>query len=204
MFEQLSQLLYIVVLAVVGFTVATSVLKRRRKSIWHRFAGRHRLKHELSADRHRVSGAVDGRQVELSISPNSSDTGLLGAEEIVFAVEVHGSLPAGLELRSAPGVVGAIQRASDPDAKTVGDDEFDRCVVVTGDHPAALEEYLSEERRQAFLQAIRDCGEAELVLSAGWLELQTREVVSRPDELEDEYRLLLTTAEALDRTPGES
>jgi hypothetical protein len=186
----------LIVLAIIAISVGAS---RRRKDVWEHFARRHQFVYDQTPDgRFSVRGVLDSRPLELKLSKASSDTGVLGVEEVRMAAEVRGPLPPGLELARADGLIGEVSHKLDPDHISTGDEQFDRTVIVKGDHPPAVIGYLTEPRRRALERLCGSVPGAIAGLADRQVFIQDREMISEPEHLERRMRTLLDVARVLD------
>lgn len=102
-----------------------------------------------------LSGSVDGRRLRVrERADNESDW-------IDYDLGVLHGLPSGLTIKTAHigsrvPVVGTLLRGGRTHIET-GDDRFDRSFVVTGDDPAAVQGFLTDERRAILVWLGQEC-----------------------------------------------
>ncbi len=184
----------LVAVAVAGAVAVTVVLRRRRRDVWRSFAARHGL--ALGSDdegRPRVEGAVGGRPVTVSLSRESSDTGVLGVEVVELAVGTVAPAPETLAVRRLPLAGEVVEEEASVET---GDERFDRLAEVRCDQPDAARDFLDPQRREA-LAALLDL-DAAAGLAGGRLYVRRRRAVARLGSLEADLALLRRTAERLE------
>jgi hypothetical protein len=189
----------LVVLLAVAIGVS-AWLGRKRRSVWQRFARRHRLQYgEPRPGLPQVTGQIDGRPVRLTVAGQGSDTGELGVQEVRLSVGVARGVPAGVEI-SPRGLVAAAAEMMEGESVRTGDDEFDRRAVVRGE-PDQVRAWLDDSRRRALerLFAVKPSGTSGM--QGANVYIQSREMVASPDELDRWLDELMRTARELD-SPG--
>jgi hypothetical protein len=184
---------------VVAGTVATSIfLTRRRRRVWRAFAGRRGLRFETdSRGLPRVRGRTEGRNVELSVSDSSSDTGLAGIREEILTVSLDREVPAGLRLRARARLAGEEAGLA---AKLEG-----KAAVLAGtarledeDEAAALR-WLDGARATTLHRFLSQCGRHHGGIEKRRLYLRCRRAIARAGDLEERLTMLLETARRLTR-----
>lgn len=148
-----------------------------------------------------LHGDMEGSAIEISIAENTSDAGPLGVQVVHISTPIR-NLPAGLELESAPGVVGSLRQTLESDVTETGDAEFDRLTVVKCEDEAAAADYLTEERKCAIASLIEQVTPAFVDLEDGRLRIDDREMFSRIERLEERTRALLNCAAVLNESDG--
>lgn len=149
-----------------------------------------------------MSGDIDGRRVALSVSPESSDNGPFGVEDICLSVALRRAAPEGLTLESATGMIGTVQHLLTERQIETGDADFDGNVVVTANNESDVYEWLTVPRRQAFLLAVRAAPADVIRLISNQLEWQSRSAVSDLNELGQHLERLMAVASAIDAGDG--
>lgn len=112
------------------------------------------------------------------------------------------SFPDGLEISSAPGMIGQLQKSLDQEAVELGDSEFDSVALTKSSRPEHAAEYLTADRKQTIENLIRESSPGEVTIKDGRLTIEYRTMVSRIDQLEERSRLLLRRAAELDAARG--
>lgn len=192
--------LALVLVGVIAIVVVVSfTLNRRRRDIWKRFAKQHGLSVVDNGDRLMLRGDMEGSPIEISIVDESSDAGTLGVQVLHISTPIP-NLPDGLEVESAPGLVGSLRKTLETDAADTGDENFDRLTVVKCDDESIAAGYLSPARKLAIESLIEKVTPAFVDLEAGMLRIDDREMVSRIERLEEQTRDLLQCAEVLNRS----
>ncbi|MEX0937856.1 MAG: hypothetical protein WDZ59_08335 [Pirellulales bacterium] len=189
----------VLVLLIAVIVVTTLVLRRQRYSAWRQFARDHNLQFRRRP-RLRVAGRVRDRNFELGVSDSSSDTGVLGVEEVAMGVQLHGHVPKGLELVQVAPALAEIGAALRDDTVTTGDEEFDHTYVVRAEDGNAAIEYFDDQRRAALVQLARDA-DFLVAIRQGYLLAESREMVTVRERLDAWFERLLEAAPKLDAAP---
>ncbi|HSL17967.1 MAG TPA: hypothetical protein VLB51_08685 [Methylomirabilota bacterium] len=186
------EILLFVVAVVVAATV---ILRRQRHRTWRRLARRYGLTYRRDeAGRPRVAGSLEGRPCRLTVSDESSDTGIAGVEVVELTVEAQTTAPRGLDITEGTTV--------DPlvgvESVATGDPEFDKRMRVTGEDPEGIRDFLSSGRRRAILRLFDETQPAHAEVRGSVLILRRRRAVSRLETIETDLALLLETARRLE------
>lgn len=176
--------------------VLSVVLIRRRKTIWQQFAARHRLQYRDEADGPVVRGILLGRAFEMTVSSRSSDTDALGVQVVCMSVALE-NVPVGLEISSAPGLIGSLQKSLDEDAVALGDDAFDSVALLKSENEGAASEYLSPARKRTIESLIRESSPEQVMIKDHRLTIENRTMFSRLELLEQHSRRLVRDADML-------
>jgi len=170
----------------------------RRKSVWERFARRYRLAYLDTPQDLAVEGTIDGRPFALRVTKDSSDTGLLGIESVLMTLDLHGSLPEGLEVSQGGRFLAEVHQALDASDIQTGDEEFDQQALVKGSDAAKAIDYLTPDRKDAVrtLLSVADCWNSGLRDGAVFFE--DRNLAEMPVQLHRRLRLLRDVAPYLD------
>jgi len=188
---------------VAACVVLTIVFRKRRTTVWNRFARQHGFTVGSNGQGLRIDGTFRGHDVTLEISPDSSDTGVLGVEEVVMSIGLDASrYSTGLRIESTVGVIGDLNEALNKRQITTGNDAFDRDLLVTGLSPEAASQWLTEHRQLAFLNLVTRHSSKRLAFDADGLSLQTRTAISRLSVLDDMLESLIETAQSIDIATG--
>jgi hypothetical protein len=174
------------------------LLVRRRRNVWRRFARRHGLRAVKGATSPRLEGVITGRPFALTMTSGGSDSEELGIVDVEMSLGLHGTLPAGLEIEDATGLIGEAQRVLEEHGFATGDEDFDRSVVVRGADAPGIVAYLTPDRRRAFRELVERHSTGEVGLAAGCIYLRDRELLSRIEDLESRLAVLVHLAPALD------
>ncbi len=163
--------------------IITILVIRARLNVWKLFARRHGLDCHNDDGQPRVTGQIDGREFQLTIVVDSSDTGVLGLETLRMGLHLA-DVPKGLTVQRSSGMTGTAESTLDPDATTTGDLEFDRLFVVATN---AAEEIhvLGDARRETLRRLAEEYPECDVLLHEGHLALQNRTAGVRRGMLED-------------------
>lgn len=190
-------LLLLIGFGVLGYVV-TVLVRRQRRHVWSDFARRHRLRLVTAGDDEApaVLGRIDGREFRLELARIGSDSEL-GVEEVHIGLQVHGTLPGGLRIESASGLIGAARRAQEDRVVETGDEDFDTAVVVIADQPDQARSYLNEDRRRALLE-VADYAPGVAALEGDRLLIEDRTVLSDLARLDAHLVVLRRVAPILD------
>lgn len=191
------QLAAVLVALIIGLTVATIVLRKRRRTVWQQFARRHRLIAAENQAGPLVTGMLGGHRFLLEVTQESSDTGALGVEEVRMALMFHTGLPQRTLIQSAVGWVGDLDQSLHPEQVRVGQPEFDRNLMVFSDDTEATRGWLTQRRQDGLLKLAMGHPDQQMTCDSQQLTLQTRDVISSPGQLHDMLTSLLNTAEVL-------
>lgn len=194
-----SPLLPLLVVALVVVGVVSVVLVRRRANVWRQFARRNRLQfHKASGSQgQRVEGVLHGRRVELAVSQNSSDTGVLGAEDLVMMVELQGRVPDGLTVLPDD-LGGPGDRLSQGETIDTGDAAFDEVALVRCARAEEARAYLTPGRRTALLELLNTEAQSQVGLQNGRVFVAWHEMVTQLDDLQQRLAELQSVAQRLD------
>lgn len=185
-------------LIVAGVIAASAVINRRRRNTWKQFADRHGLQYDATLPHLSVTGSVGGRSFSLVVSHESSDTGVLGIEDVQMSVALHSSVPQSLEVVAAGGVLGESQKLLEKNVVETGDTDFDAEVLARADDATAALRYLTAGRRHALQKLLAVNPDWRTGLEGQRLYLLDREMGSRLSQLETRLELLCDTADVLD------
>lgn len=191
------QLAAVLIALIIGLTVATIALRKRRRTVWQQFARRHRLIAAENDAGPLVTGMIRGHRFVLEVTQESSDTGALGVEEVRMALELKTGLPQRTLIQSAVGWIGDLDQSLHPEQVSVGKPEFDRNLMVFSDHAEFTRNWLTERRQHSLLKLAMSHPDQQMTCDSQQLTLQTRDVISRPEQLHEMLTSLLTTADAL-------
>ena len=190
-------ILTIIALVAIG-AAATYLLRRRRFRVWRAFARRHGLRFRgpkgKGTRRPAVKGSIDGREVVLAVSRESSDTGVLGIEEERLEVGLKCDVPTGLEIVQRVGV----EELLDLESFTTGDDAFDARARVVADEPEAARAFLTADRREALRRLLEGAEGHISGLERGRLFIRRRTGAERIELLDDMLERLLRCADEID------
>jgi hypothetical protein len=175
----------------------TSALHRRRRDVWHGLARSHGLRFADDADGPRVSGAVEGRAVEVSVDDFSSDRDVGGVEVVRIAVELHG-VPAAMSAEGVPGLIGDLAALAE-ERIHFEQEPFNHNVLVQGDESPART-YWTHRRQNTFLQLVETLPCDQVEIREGRAIAELREIVSDRRRLEQILDGLMNAAPALDAT----
>jgi hypothetical protein len=148
-----------------------------------------------------VEGSLDGAPFSLYVAQASSDTGLLGVEEVVMALGVRGELPPGLHA-SRGGLLGDVESAVEGRAAAEGPPAFEARVRVVAHDPAEVPAFLTDRRRRALVRLMEVERSCLPQLKGARLELRDREMLSDLGRLEGRLRLLREVARNLGPEEG--
>lgn len=182
-------------------TILTIVLHRKRNSVWRQFALRHGLKVTQGKGGRHISGDVNGHRITLETVDESSDTGPLGVAEIRMSVKVDcQTWPVGLRIESATNSIGDLEAHN----TVTGNEVFDRALLVLGRDRTAACGWLTDDRQTALMELAVEHNDKRLKLAGDQLALQTRNAISRLQELDDMLRSLIRTASIIEFRDDES
>lgn len=193
----------IVICVMVILFVVTYLLQQRRKSVWKLFADQHGLswKESRSAEGDlvlEVAGMVSGFQVLLTTVPEGSDTGEMGVEDLQMKILMQlNEVPADLQIHSATGFIGELQKSLEAHRVLGGDENFDRHVVVTSEDEFGTKRWLTNQRQQAIEQLVTTQHDKQVTLDKTGITLETRTAISRLETLNEMLQSLLNAARAI-------
>ena len=141
-----------------------------------------------------VQGIIDGREVVLAVSRESSDTGVLGIEEERLEVGLKCDVPTGLEIVQRVGV----EELLDLESFTTGDDAFDARARVVADEPEAARAFLTADRREPLRRLLEGAEGHISGLERGRLFIRRRTGAERIELLDDMLERLLRCADEID------
>lgn len=191
-----TQVILLIVVAILIVGVGTVALRRRRRRIWKTFARQHGLEYRSAEESHpEVVGTVDGRRFHLGIVPLGSDRGWLAMQPVRLSLELSSPMPAGLVVESRVG----IETILGVEDLATGDTAFDRNVRAAAEDHSAAVEFLDQERRLAVRELVETAPPALAGVGNGTVWFQIRRAVSRLEDLERGLELLRRTARRLDR-----
>ncbi len=172
---------------VAGLALLTYFLKKRREDVWKSFARKHHCRYEMTEEGPRVSGNYSGHPFVLLIPPDSSDTGIMAVEEVRLVMTFDDlKLPSDIQIHSATGFVGELQRSLEAHQVSFEDDElFDQNLVVTSEDPQAAQRCLSPHCREVLLNLVKLHPEANLGIRSGEASIQIRSAISEKSQLEN-------------------
>ena len=194
-----STALLVIALLALAAAAVWFLAARRRHEVWRRFARAHGLQRLPGTSlRHlRLGGTVDGRAFELYTAQASSDTGVLGVEEIVMKLVLRGPLPAGFAA-SRGGVLGEVEKTLAHEGAVRVDPALDERVRVSGEDPQAVRAFLTPARRAALAELVSVESACIPGVEEGAVFLREREMISSPAHLESRLALLRSVAARLD------
>ncbi len=176
---------------------ATVWLVQRRRNTWQRFARGKGLLYRENDSGPQAQGTIDGYPFVLSMTPESSDTGALGVEEMRMAVHLPCEMPQGLAIHRAAPMEQAIREVTVGEPITTQDEAFDQQFVVEAVDKEAARRFLNDSRRQALLQLVELPSSCFAGLAGKELFCQDREMIANLDRLNHYSDVLLNTARAL-------
>jgi hypothetical protein len=187
----------VITLIAVATFVSVAMLRNRRR-VWERFARRHGLHYRADTTSIDVTGNIQGRRFRLFTPQVSSDSGTLGVQDVRMELGLHGNLPADTLISKVGGWVGAIDRASEAEAVTSGDEAFDRSVLIESASKDSALTYLTPDRRALISELLTDAHADDGGIDGDVLFVQDREMLTDLDRIEQRLAIMLRLAPGLD------
>jgi hypothetical protein len=194
----------LVVAVIAAIAAATRVLRKLRKDVWRVFARDMSLRFDEVDGQPRVTGVLQGREFQLEVTSDGSDTGALGVEVIRMTLSLSAPPDGGLQLESADGLIGDAQRVLEADVLTTGDGMFDQKVTAHATVSRAALDWLTVDRRTAFRKLVQKTPDGVIRLNGRQLEWSCRNSVSQQQQLKQQLSLLLRAAHEIDPVSPDS
>jgi hypothetical protein len=176
--------------------------RRRRETVWRRFARRHGLRVVRREGHTALVGNRHGRSVRLAVDEDGSDGELVGIVPVRMEVQLRLNVPPQLALTCSGAAIGAL--AQGLGAQTLPADERGggHLILQEGADAESAGAFLTLPRRQALLQLARDVDPATAGLERQCVYCEDRMTGVDLDRLDAWLQKLEQAAAALD-LPGD-
>lgn len=191
--------LIVIVLAALAVVLGPAAwwVVRRRQGVWRQFARRRGLSYVSSPTGPRVTGKLHDRLVDVRTAQEGSDEEA-GVVVVRVAVQLRG-LPEGMTAEAKPGLIGGLAALAEARVR-IGDDHFDRDVIVNGPEQP-VRAYWTAGRRTVFLRLTESTRCDRLGIEGSNLFAEFRSILTDVAQLEEILDRLLTAAGSFDE-PG--
>lgn len=130
--------------------------RRRRETVWRRFARRHGLRVVRRDGHTALVGNRHGRSVSLAVDEDGSDGELVGIVPVRMEVQLRLNMPPQLALTCSGAAIGALAQGLGAQTLPVDEGGAGQLILQEGADARSAGAFLTPPRRQALLQLARD------------------------------------------------
>jgi len=185
-------------LILIVLIVLTTIRSRQREKTWKKWAASHGLNYQTTAQGPLIVGSIDRHPIEISTDQLGSDNE--GGVAVVRFVMGLNRIPENLQVVGVPGFVGDLVQWKEGSVE-LGDEKFDREILIKGPPIQQSLEYWTPERRRALLDLVHHSEYDHVSLENSELTVEFRSITPSDTELEEALRNLQDAVSILEDSP---